>query len=73
MRRAVYALSTALFVMGPEKAREHWQQAGDYELVLVTEDGRVIVTDGLAERFTLSKPDKYALTVWKRDMVGKHD
>ena len=67
------ALSTALFVMGPEKAREHWQQAGDYELVLVTEDGRVIVTDGLAERFTLSKPDKYALTVWKRDMVGKHD
>ncbi len=60
-------LSTALFVMGPEKAQAHWQQAGDYELILVTEDGQVIVTEGLAERFTLSQPDKYTLTVWKRN------
>ena len=66
-------LSTALFVMGPEKAREHWLQAGDYELVLVTEDGEVIVTDGLAEHFILSQPDKYTLTVWKRDTVRNHD
>ncbi|MBQ6076249.1 MAG: FAD:protein FMN transferase [Lachnospiraceae bacterium] len=66
-------LSTALFVMGPEKAREHWRQAGNYELVLVTEDGEVIVTDGLAGSFTLSQPDKYTLTVWKRDTVRNHD
>ncbi|MBO4838392.1 MAG: FAD:protein FMN transferase [Lachnospiraceae bacterium] len=60
-------LSTALFVMGPEKAQAHWKQAGDYELILVTDDGQVIVTDGLEELFKLSQPDKYTLTVWKRD------
>ena len=45
----------------------------NYELVLVTEDGEVIVTDGLAGSFTLSQPDKYTLTVWKRDTVRNHD
>lgn len=46
------ALSTALFVMGEEKALDFWRTGGlEMELVLVTEDGRVVVTKGLAERF----------------------
>ncbi len=46
------ALSTALFVMGEEKALDFWRTSGlEVELVLVTEDGRVVVTKGLAELF----------------------
>lgn len=46
------ALSTALFVMGPERALDFWRM-GQYafELVLVTEDGRVLVTGGLDGNF----------------------
>ena len=46
------ALSTALFVMGEEKALEFWQSGVcDFEAILVTADDRVIITDGLAEGF----------------------
>ncbi len=52
------AYSTALFIMGEEKALDFWrshQTQTEYEdafdLVLVTEDGRVIVTEGLSDRF----------------------
>ncbi len=43
------AFSTALFVMGEEKALDFWRTGGyDFDLVLVTEDGRVVITAGLA-------------------------
>ena len=45
-------LSTALFVMGEDRALEFWRSGTyDFQLVLVTEDGRVVVTDGLREDF----------------------
>lgn len=45
------ALSTALFVMGEEQAVEFWRSNGyPFELLLVTEDGRVVVTKGLSEQ-----------------------
>ena len=42
------ALSTALFVMGPEKAERFWRGRGDFEMVLITEDGEALVTSGLS-------------------------
>lgn len=46
------ALSTALFVMGEEKALDFWRSGPyDIELVLVTADDRVVVTDGLRDVF----------------------
>ena len=46
------ALSTALFVEGTERAEEHWRAAGDFEMVLVTSDAKVLVSEGIADAFT---------------------
>ena len=43
------ALSTALFVMGPDKAAAYWQGSKDaFEMVLVTEDHRILCSEGIA-------------------------
>ena len=48
------ALSTALFVLGEQGALDYCAAHGDVELVLITQDGRVVVTEGLAAGFTES-------------------
>ena len=58
------ALSTALFVMGEEKALDFWRSgAYDFQLVLVTEDGRVVVTDGLKDVLTESEESGYTYEI----------
>ena len=47
-------LSTALFVMGKEKAIAYWKEhKKEFEAILVEETGEVFVTEGLKERFTM--------------------
>ncbi len=49
--------STALFIMGEQKALE-FCAAHDIECILITEDGRVVVSEGLKGNFTLNN-DRY--------------
>ena len=48
------ALSTALFVMGPEKAEEYWRENGGFDMLLITDENEIILTEGIADNFTLS-------------------
>lgn len=59
------AFSTAFFVMGEERALDAWRESwrNDCDLVLITGDGRVVVTEGLAESFTLDEGSGYTLEI----------
>ncbi len=48
------ALSTAVYVMGAERASQLWRELGDFEMVLITDDGGILVTEGIAGSFTPS-------------------
>lgn len=54
-------LSTAMFVLGENKALEYWRTYGGFEMIMVTSENEVICTKGLIEKFTLSN-DSYTLS-----------
>lgn len=55
------ALSTALFVMGREKALEYQLKKSDFGLIVLTKDKKVCVSPDLRDSFTLTSGD-YTLT-----------
>ncbi|MBD5150494.1 MAG: FAD:protein FMN transferase [Oscillibacter sp.] len=46
-------LSTALFVMGREKAEDYWRAHHDFDFILLCEDGTAVMTEGLEDSFSL--------------------
>ena len=46
------ALSTALFVMGRDRAVDFWRERGDFDMVLLCEDGTMVITPGIEDSFT---------------------
>ena len=57
------ALSTALFVMGEARAVKYWRAHPTVELALLTEDGRLLLTPGMAARFQAANDLEYIITV----------
>ncbi len=57
------ALSTALFVMGAERAADFWRAKRDFGMILVTEAGKVLYTQDLADSFAPEKGTKYVYEV----------
>lgn len=47
------ALSTSLYVMGTEKALDYWKEHQNFEMILITENGEIYLTDGIADYFHL--------------------
>lgn len=48
------ALSTSIFVMGLDKATALWKQCNNFEMILVTENGKIYLTENLEENFLLN-------------------
>ena len=45
------SLSTALFVMGKERAVNYWREKGGFDLILVADDGTIYITESIGESF----------------------
>lgn len=48
------ALSTAMFVKVPQEAEEYWRAHQDFDMLMITEDGEIRLTEGIQDSFTLS-------------------
>ena len=55
-------LSTAMYVLGEKAALSYWRDYGGFDMIMVTNDGRVICTSGLIEVFSLTNTDKYIVS-----------
>ena len=49
------SLSTACFVMGAEKAMQFWRDESGFDMILVTEEREVLITETIADKFKIDK------------------
>ena len=61
------ALSTSLFIMGPDKAIDFWRAHQDFEMILITEDNELLITPTLSKTFQLQDDAPYKMTVINHD------
>lgn len=54
-------LSTTMFILGEEKALDYWRTYGGFEMILITDDDRIVCTQGLSDSFTLAN-ENYTVT-----------
>ena len=45
------ALSTAFFVAGKDKAVDYWRSDRSFDMILVSDDGKIFYTEGIADSF----------------------
>ncbi|MBO4897430.1 MAG: FAD:protein FMN transferase [Clostridia bacterium] len=45
------ALSTAVFVLGKDKGVTLWKNEGDFDMVLMTDEGNIFITEGIKDTF----------------------
>lgn len=58
------AFSTALFVMGEDKAIDFWRSGGfEFDMVLITDDNRVLTTAGIADQFEQAEGTEYTYEI----------
>lgn len=48
------ALSAAVYVMGLEKGSEYWREKSGFEMLLVTGENEIYLTEGIEDDFSLS-------------------
>ena len=60
------AFSTALYVMGEEKAVSLWKTMDGFECMMVTEDGRLLVTETMAGCFEKDRNCTYRMEVIRK-------
>ena len=61
------SLSTACFVMGAEKAIQFWRNNGGFDMVLVTDEREVLITETIADRFSVDEETgEWKVSVVKR-------
>ena len=56
-------LSTAMFILGEDAAIKYWRDNGGFDMIMITDDNRVVCTRGLIEVFTLTNKDNYTVSM----------
>ena len=56
-------LSTAMFILGEDAALKYWRDNGGFDMIMVTDDNRVVCTSGLIEVFTLTNKTDYTVSM----------